>query len=118
MKVFEEALSLGHIKENYILEYKETYFDIYDKKVDNWYYSENSLDYSKRICKNISYEASKNSFKSFYEFHYEEGLADRTNELSILSDAVLNNAPIVDYVNRNLPDEEEMKQIFCYFILE
>ncbi|WP_424688447.1 motility associated factor glycosyltransferase family protein [Halarcobacter ebronensis] len=116
LKVFEEALSLGHIKENYILEYKETYFDIYDKKVDNWYYSENSLDYSKRICKNISYEASKNSFKSFYEFHYEEGLADRTNELSILSDAVLNNAPIVDYVNRNLPDEEEMKQIFCYFI--
>lgn len=117
MRVFEDGINEGIIPSKYSLEYRDgEYFDLYDLENNCWVYGQNSLDYSKDITKNIDLDVTKNSFKTFYEYHYEEGVLDKVKNASMLSSAIFGNAPIVDYVNNNLPKEMIYKQIFCYMI--
>lgn len=116
LKLFEYGLELGQIKERYVLEYKENYFDIYDTKEEKWIYNTNSIKYSEQIVQDINFESKKNSFKTFYGVEYENEIAEKSKNLSMLSDIAFGNAPIIDYVNRNLPIKEEIKEIFVYLI--
>lgn len=116
LRLFESGLELGEIKERYILEYKNNYFDIYDTKENTWIYNTDSIKYSKEVVENINFSSTENSFKTFYGIDYEDEIAEKSKNLSILSDVAFGNAPIIDYVNRNLPKNEEMKEIFIYYI--
>lgn len=116
LKLFELGLEFGQIKERYILEYKDNYFDIYDNNEQKWVYNTNSIKYSEEIVNNINFNSKENSFKTFYDTAYEDEIAEKSKKLSMLSNSVFGNAPIIDYVNRNLPPKEEMKEIFIYLI--
>ena len=116
IKLFELAIELEEVQERYTLEYKNDYFDIYDKKEEKWIYNEDSIKYSENISKNISFESKVNSFKTFYEVSYEDEIAEKSKQLSMLSNIAFGNAPVIDYVNRNMPIKEEMKEMFIYLI--
>lgn len=116
LKLFETGLEIGQIKERYILEYKSTYFDVYDTRTEEFMYKKDSNLYSEEITKNISFESKVNSFRTFYGIKYEDEIANKSKLLSMLSNSAFGNAPIIDYVNRNLPKKEELKDIFIYFI--
>lgn len=117
VKLFEEALSLNQIKERYILEYKEEgYFDVFDSIHNSWLYGVNSKDYSRDITKTITKEAQKNSFKTFYEFKFDDKVVENAKKASILSTAYITISPIVSYVQKNVDNKEEMKNIYKYFI--
>lgn len=109
--LLEEAFNNKIKKERYILEYKEDYFDVYDTINETYIYNSDSAKYSEEIVNNFSFNSKENSFKTFYDFKYEDGLADKIDKISILSDPLLNNAPIVDYVNKNLPEREVMGNV-------
>lgn len=118
IKLLEEAFSEGLKQERYFLEYREeNYFDIYDKDKDSWLYDTPSDDYSQKIVNSFSFKSKDNSFKTFYDFEYEDGLVEKLDDISILQHAALNNAPIVDYVNKNLPEDEIMNNIPYLLIL-
>lgn len=118
IKLLEEAFSHGLKKERYFLEYREEdYFDIYDKDNDSWLYDTHSDDYSQKIVNSFSFKSKDNSFKTFYDLAYEDGLVEKLDDISILQHAALNNAPIIDYVNKNLPEEEIMNNIPYLLIL-
>ena len=117
INLLEEAFNTGIKKERYILEYKESYFDIFDSVEEKWMYNENSLLYSKKIVENINNNSKENSFKTFYEFNYEKGLVEKLENVSVLSSAVYGNAPITDYIYNNSPKEENLKNFYCYMIL-
>ncbi|MAC84960.1 MAG: hypothetical protein CL624_12585 [Arcobacter sp.] len=104
--LLEEAFNNKIKEERYLLEYKEGYFDIYDRVKEDYIYNSDSEKYSEEIVNKFSFNSKENSFKTFYDFKYEDGLAEKVDEISILSDPLLNNAPVVDYVNKNLPEKE------------
>lgn len=114
IKLFESAMDLGSINPRYELEYKESYFDIYDKKENTWFYGVDSNEYSTNIVNKVNFKSKESSFRPFYGIEYEEGLAENSKKLSILSNFVYGNAPIVDYVNSNLPKEEILRAIYFY----
>lgn len=116
LKLFETALELGEISERYALEFKEDYFDIYDKKEKKFVYDKDSIQYTKEVVSKINFMSKTNSFKTFYGIEYEDEIAEKSKKLSMLANTAFGNAPIIDYVNRNLPESEEMKEIFIYLI--
>lgn len=116
IKLYEKALELNQIEERYSLEYKDNYFDIYDNKNKEYYYNQNSYEYSKnRVC-DVSFSALENTFKTFYEKKYDEGVVERIKEASITSNVYIGNAAISHYIQKNIPKEQEMKTIYKYFI--
>lgn len=109
--LLEQAFNNKIKNERYLLEYKENYFDIYDNISEAYIYNSDSEKYSEEIVNDFSFKSKENSFKTFYDFKYEDGLTERIDEISILSDPLLNNAPVVDYVNKNLPEKEIMDNV-------
>ena len=117
INLFDLALELNEVKERYSLEYiKEEYFDIYDSKEGLWIYNNNSEIYSSNIVQLLDLNATRNSFKTFYELKYNDDIIKQAKESSILSHSVIGVAPIIHYVNENLPKEEELKMIYNYLI--
>jgi hypothetical protein len=115
--VLDEGLNSELIPETYQLEFKDNkYFDIFNTKDESWFYSKDSYEYSKEITKNMDLDLEVNSFKTFYEYHYEEGVLEKVKNATIISSTVFGNAPIVDYINNNLSKKRISKQIFCYMI--
>lgn len=117
LKVYDQGLNLGVIPEKFQLEFKDTkYFDVYDVENTFYIYGQDSFEYSKNITKDIDLDLTTNSFKTFYEFHYEEGVLEATKNASIASSHLFGIAPIVDYINKNSPEKRISKQIYCYMI--
>jgi hypothetical protein len=115
--VLENGLNEGLIPSRFELEYKENkYFDILNVEDNSLFYGRDSFEYSKEITKNINLDVTVNSFKTFYEYHYEDGVVDKVKDASIFSSAVFGNAPIADYVNNNVPSQKVFKQMFCYMV--
>lgn len=116
IKTFEKAIEEKYLKERYILEYKEEYFDVYDVSEEKWLYSTNSEIYSTNIVENINFDSTVNSFKTFYDYKYEDEVIERAKEASIFSDAIFGISPIIHHVNKNLPKNENLKVIYNYII--
>lgn len=115
--VLDEGINSELIIEKEQLELKDNeYFDIYNVENDSWFYGTNSSKYSEEITKKIDLDLTVNSFKTFYEFHYEDGVLEQVKKASITSSTVFGNAPVVDYINRNSPEKRVSKQMFCYMI--
>lgn len=115
--LLEEAINSGLKEERYILEYKDSYFDIYDSIEEKWIYNEDSIKYSQKLVNEINDNPKSNSFKTFYEFEYEEGVVEKLEKASILSSAVYGNAPIADYIASNSSTEHKLKNFYCFMVL-
>ena len=70
VQLFDTGLNIAEIEARYELEYKDKYFDIYDKKENSWFYNTDSVLYSSKILDNLSQESKKNTFKTFYGVEY------------------------------------------------
>lgn len=116
IKLFEEALNFNHLKERYSLEYKEDYFDVYDNEKNNWLYNTNSIIYSKNILSDLNFNTKKNTFKTFYDYKYEDEVIEKIKNVNIDSSAVLGISNIVHYINKNLPKKENFIKIYNYIV--
>lgn len=116
IKLFEEAVSNDLIKEQYSLEYKDSYFDVFDHQNNSWVYNQDSNKYSSNIIDNVNFETFKNSFKTFYEVNYTDDVVENAKKASILSQTIFGIAPITNYVHKNLDKKQEMKDILKFFI--
>lgn len=116
IRLFEQALELNLIEERYILEYKNFYFDVYDNLNNLWVYNTDSEKYSEEFIESINFDAKTNSFKTFYDYKYDENIFTYTKEASILSDSIIGNAPVIHYINKNLPKIETLNKIYNYII--
>ena len=117
LKLFEAGIEHGVIKEKYSLEYKDNkYFDVYDNDEESYLYNEDSENYSKKIVKKIDFKSKENSFRIFYDLGYDEDVANLSKNASIISHVAIGNAPITQYVNDNLPDEEILSKIYFYIV--
>lgn len=117
IKLFELAIELKEVKERYALEYKyDKYFDILDLQKEEYIYGKDSNIYSKDIINNVNFNTEESSFRTFYGVEYEKGVAENALNSSIFSSAVIGTSPIIDYVNRNIPEDNDLKIIYNYII--
>lgn len=116
IELFQIAIESNIIKEKFELRYQNNYFDIYDFEQNIFLYNTNSIKYSKELVFNINFNAKKNSFKTFYDYTYEEEVVRKAKKASILSSSILGNAPIIHYVNQNLTEEENLKTIYNFIV--
>lgn len=117
IKLFDLALNLEEIKSNLELEYKDNkYFDILDVNNSEYFYNENSIEYSKRIIKNTNNDLTISSFKSFMEYSFSQDIVEKSKLYSPLSSPLLYNSSIINYVDENSPKDRFCKDIYCYMI--
>ena len=112
INLFEIALNTNLINSKYELSYKDGYFDILDLETNKYFYNQNSEDYGKSIVKNqLDFNPKSSSFKTFYEARFNDEIADAAKNTTVFSSSSIGNAPIIHYVNTNLPNQETMKTI-------
>lgn len=116
IKLFEEALNLNHISQKYILEYNDNYFDVFDNEKSSWLYNENSINYSRLIINDLNFDTKINTFKTFYDYQYEDEVIERVKNSNIESSAILGISNILHYVNNNLPKKEVFSKIYNYIV--
>jgi hypothetical protein len=114
--LFDEALNQNLTQSVYELEYKDGYFDALNTQTKQFYYGTNAIKYSQKVVNGITFEASNNSFKTFYEHKYTDEFVQKTQKSSILSSYDVSIAPIVHYVNSQLPSKEVLKSIYKFII--
>lgn len=112
IKLFEEAVESGAIKEKYELNYKDDYFDALNLETNEYLYNMDSEKYGEEIVKNqFTFNPKESSFKTFYEIHFSDEVMKAVENANMLSDVQISNAPVIHYVNTNLPKDEQMKSI-------
>lgn len=116
IRLFESALELEEYIPRYELEYKESYFDIFDNSNNTYYYGQDSYVYSKEQVEKMNFNSSSNTFKTFYEQYYTESVMETIKNASITSSSEIGNAPIFNYIQNNLPHNSDMKNIYKCFI--
>lgn len=117
IQLLDKAIELNKIELRYELEVKENlYFDVIDVKENKCLYNENSYDYSNKIIEDLNFDVKKNTFKTFYDYQYDDEVIERVKGATIDSSAVLGASSIIHYVNKNLPKKEELQKIYNYII--
>jgi len=116
LELYAAAIELGQVVPQFELQYLNTHFDIVNPKTKQFLYTQNSIEVSKKIAEDINFDATVNSFKTFYEYNYNDNLAKTALEQDILAPCTIGNAPVVNFVNKNLPKKQNVKEIHKFII--
>ena len=117
LELFGTALNMGKIKPIFDLQYTNGYFDLKDLNTNQFLYGKNSLEISKQVVdQNLNFDPDKSSFKTFYEYSYNDFSAKSALESDILAPYTLGNAPVVNFVNKNLNNPQKLERIEKFII--
>lgn len=116
INLFELALNEDLIEPKYELEYKNDYFDILDLQQNSFYYGKNSLEFSQELVNTLNFAAQNQIFKTFIDLKFTDEFIDGIKNASINSSPEVGIAPIVHYINKNLPKKEILKDIYKFMI--
>ena len=112
INLLEIVLNTNIKKSDYELEYKDGYFDILNVKDNTFFYNKNSEVYGKELVDNhLSFDPKVSSFKTYYEVKYGDKVVDMVKNATMYSSTQISNAPVIHYVNENIPKKEELKTI-------
>lgn len=112
LELYEAGLNNQMIENKYDLEFKDGYFDILNIKTNEYLYKENSIEYTQRLINSqFNFNSKDCSFKTFYEIAFTDEVANTSKNANMFSDHIIGKAPIVHYVNKNLPKKEVMKKV-------
>lgn len=116
VNLFDLALCENLISSKFELEYKNDYFDILNLEENSFYYGKNSFEYSQDIVNTLDFEAQNQIFKTFVNLNFTDEFMDEIKNASINSSPEVGIAPIVHYINKNLPKKEILKDIYKFII--
>lgn len=115
--LFSKALEENLVSPIYDLRYEDPYFDMVNLKTNEMFYNQNSYKISKELVEEqITYDAKKQSFKTFYEDRYPNEFASKALISNVLLDSRDGNAPFVNLIQKNKPKDEEYINIPKYII--
>ncbi len=116
LELYAAAIELGQIVPEFELQFLNTHFDIVNPKTKQFLYVQNSNDVSKQIVDGINFDATVNSFKTYYEFKYNDTVAKTALEQDILAPCTIGNAPVINFVNKNLSNPQNLKEVHKFII--
>lgn len=112
LELYEVGLNNQMIKHKYDLEFKDGYFDILNIQTNEYLYNEDSVEYTQNLVNSqFNFNSKECSFKTFYEIGFTDEVANTAKHANMFSDHLIGKAPIVHYVNINLPKKEVMKKV-------
>jgi hypothetical protein len=111
IELFNIAIDIKQVNLNYDLHYENNYFDIINLNNNQFLYNQNSYDLSKEIINNMSFDATIDSFKTFYDTPTNDAMATNALESDIMISYSTGNSPIINFVNKNLPKNQNFKEI-------
>lgn len=111
LELFNIGIDIQQIKLNFDLHYENNYFDIINLNNNQFLYNQNSYDLSEEIINNMSLDATIDSFKTFYDTPANDTMANNALESDIMISYSLGNSPVVNFVNKNLPKNQNFKEI-------
>lgn len=115
ISLFDAAIEIKQIQPQYDLHFIDGYFDIINLATNQLVYGKDSFELSTELVNNkVNTIPSKDSFKTFYEYNYEN--TDKALEKGLLWDYTTGDAPIINFVNKNLPKEESLNKIQKFII--
>ncbi|PLY08695.1 MAG: hypothetical protein C0626_12665 [Arcobacter sp.] len=116
LELYATAIDLGQVKPQFELQYLNTHFDIVNPNTKQFLYTQNSNEVSQKIADDINFDATVNSFKTYYEFKYNDAVAKKALEQDILAPHTIGNAPVINFVDKNLPSPQNLKEIHKFII--
>ncbi|RXJ82216.1 6-hydroxymethylpterin diphosphokinase MptE-like protein [Arcobacter sp. F2176] len=116
LELYATAIELGQVKPEFELQYLNTHFDIVNPTTKEFLYTQNSNEISQKIADDISYDATVNSFKTYYELSYNDKMAKRALEQDILASYSIGNAPVINFVNKNVSNPQNVKEFHKFII--
>lgn len=111
LELFNIGIDIQQIKLNFDLHYENNYFDIINLNNNQFLYNQNSYNLSEEIINNMSLDATIDSFKTFYDTPANDTMANNALESDIMISYSLGNSPVVNFVNKNLPKNQNFKEI-------
>lgn len=114
ISLFQQEVTAGTCTEKWSLEYKnETYFDIYDRVNDHFFYNTDSSKDAIEQAKNITYD-DNNSFNNLININ----IPDQTKlPESISNSGVSYLVPLYNYFNRYKNDKKKYRKIEKYIFI-
>jgi hypothetical protein len=116
LELYATAIELGQVNPEFELQYLNTHFDIVNPTAKQFLYTQNSNEISQKIADDISYDATVNSFKTYYEFTYNDKIAKKALDQDILAPYTIGNAPLINLVNKNLSNPQKVKEFHKFII--
>lgn len=115
VSILNQAMADGTYKENYALEYKESYFDILDLKSGSYLYAQNSIAHAKQMAQQVNYKKNDGVIEGFYNIRplsdAEVEIFDKTVNLK---NSLFATAKIISYNKKVTSKNDEMREIFKY----
>lgn len=112
---FDYAVNNGQYHENYLLEYKEGYFDIQEIATGVWLYGEDSKQYSKRILNTVNLKRTGAVFEAQQRFDIKEAALEDIEDFKNFNSSLWATAKLIHYNAKFAPkDNSEMKKLYKY----
>lgn len=117
ISLFDVAIELNQLSQNFDLEFKNEYFDLKNLTTNEYFYNGNSLTISNEMIETqVDFIPTNNSFKAFYNQTYTDEIANDSIAKPIDEINAMGNAPIIHYVNKNLPLDAKLNSIYKFMI--
>jgi len=111
LSLLDKAITNGFYQENFVLEYKDGYFDVKELNTENYLYGQNSIEYSKKISKNMNFKKSDHVIETFYNRSFPSSVVQRYDQKPVILDPLYASAKIIHYANSIKTKNDEMKKI-------
>jgi hypothetical protein len=108
LQLLELAIYEGTYKENYVLDYKESYFDVQELKSQNYLYNTNSTLLSQQLAKQVNYKKDSFIFDGFPLYYQYEQMQ---NQFDDKTQGLEDIYPLMSYYLENVHTTDEMKEI-------
>ncbi|RXK13592.1 hypothetical protein CP965_07280 [Halarcobacter mediterraneus] len=116
LSLFNTALEIGELKAQFDLHFIDGYFDIINLSNNQLLYGQDSFEVSKAFTSIVNTDISTSSFKAFYEQSANKEQAEDSLKKGLLSEYTEGNAPIINFVNNNLPQKQTLNNIYKFII--
>ncbi|RXJ66625.1 hypothetical protein CRV08_12410 [Halarcobacter ebronensis] len=112
LSLFNSGLELGQIKAQFDLHFINGYFDIINVNTSQLFYGNNSFELSQKLVSNID-NTLNHSFQAFINKTCDDKEA---LDKGLLCDYTVGNAPIVNFVTKNVPEKASFNHINKFII--
>jgi|GEM_PF-3294135 len=117
LTLFDTALELKQINQTFDLHFENNSFDIINLSLKQLFYGGNSYEISKKMVESqVDFKPQNASFKAFYEQKFNDKFAKLAIKAPINERNSTGNAPIIHYVMKNLPEDEQLNEIYKFIV--
>lgn len=109
IELLESVLETSVYTQKYELEYKDTYFDVYQYINKSFLYNQDSYKYSKDIISKMTFDEVSDNFKPYRHFNFDDEYARKLENTDLLDDTLAGISPISHYVDNYLPEQRNTK---------